>query len=136
MIPLGKYSKLIYVLIGIVVLSSAQAASGLTLGDAASSVTESSTPMTLFLTASSYIAGLAFTIAAIIKFKQHKDNPTQVTIGQAVGVLIIALCLLFFPTVMSSLGSTMFGKDAKTAGPKGVVWCSVQSGVSDSDTCN
>jgi Holliday junction resolvasome RuvABC DNA-binding subunit len=29
------------------------------------------------ITAISYIGGLAFVVAAIFKFKQHKDNPTQ-----------------------------------------------------------
>ena len=29
------------------------------------------------ITAISYIGGLAFVVAAVFKFKQHKDNPTQ-----------------------------------------------------------
>ncbi len=29
------------------------------------------------ITAISYVEGLAFVVAAIFKFKQHKDNPTQ-----------------------------------------------------------
>lgn len=51
-----------------------------------------------FITGGLYIAGISFAIAAIIKFKQHKDNPTQIPIGTPVALLFIAAALLFLPT--------------------------------------
>ena len=42
-----------------------------------------------------YIAGLGFGIAAIFKFKQHKDNPTQVPIGTPFALLAVSVLLVF-----------------------------------------
>ena len=47
------------------------------LGNVASSVTGSLQSISKLVTAASYVAGLGFSIGAIFKFKQHKDNPTQ-----------------------------------------------------------
>ena len=30
------------------------------------------------ITAGSYVAGMAFAVGAVVKFKAHKDNPTQI----------------------------------------------------------
>lgn len=75
-----------------------------------------------FITAASYIAGLGFAIAAVLKFKQHKDNPTQVQIGTPISLSIIAGTLLFFPTILGVAGFTMFGNSGTTAGPSGMVF--------------
>jgi len=37
--------------------------------------------ITLLMTGGSYLIGLAFFISSILKFKQHKENPTQITVG-------------------------------------------------------
>lgn len=122
-------------MVGIMSVTVANAAGPESFGDVSQNVTGSISGLGLLVTAGSYLAGLAFTISAIFKFKQHKDNPTQVSIGQAVGILLIAISFLFFPSIMSSMGSTMFGSAAKTAGPKGLVWCSVEASVTSGDTC-
>lgn len=70
------------------------------------------------LTIISYIAGVAFAIAGIIKFKTHKDNPQQATLSQAVVYIGVGAALLFLPTIMESAGSTVFG-DSKTSAGKG-----------------
>lgn len=51
------------------------------------------------ITAGSYVAGAAFAIAALLKYKQHKDNPTQTTIGTPIALLFIAAALLFIPSL-------------------------------------
>ena len=93
------------------------------LGTMASSIISSFTSLTKLITAGSYLAGLAFSIGAIMKFKMHKDNPTQVPIGTPVALVFIAAALLFLPTILSVAGVTMFGGSGGTvAVPTGSVF--------------
>jgi len=111
--------------LGLVVLTSvAYASSSLTLGSMASTITQSFTGLTKLITGGSYVAGLGFAVGAIIKFKAHKDNPTQITIGVPVSLTAIAAALLFLPTVLNMAGDTMFGSGAQTSGPTGSVFSS------------
>ena len=89
------------------------------LGIVASSITTTLSNVGKLITAASYIAGLAFSIGAIMKFKQHKDNPTQTPIGAPIGLLVVAAALLFMPSLMGMAGSTIFGT-ASTAGSAGM----------------
>lgn len=99
------------------------AAGNLTVGGMASSITSSFTNLTKLITAGSYLAGLGFSIGAIMKFKQHKDNPTQIPIGTPIALVFIAAALLFLPTILGVTGATMFGSSGgKTAGPEGTVY--------------
>ena len=93
-------------------------AGNMTVGAMASSITSSFTNLTKLITAGSYLAGLGFSIGAIMKFKQHKDNPTQIPIGTPIA-------LLFLPSILGVTGATMFGSSGgKTAGPTGTVYTS------------
>ena len=92
----------------------------LTLGGVASQITASFGQVTLLITGGSYLAGLAFSIGAIMKFKQHKDNPTQIPIGTPISLLFIAAALLFLPSVLSTAGQTIFA-GGSTASPKGTI---------------
>lgn len=107
---------------GILCLSfSVDATAAQTIGNMASSITSTFGAIGKLITAGSYIAGLGFAVGAILKFKQHKDNPTQVQIGQPISLVLIAAALLFLPTMLSTIGSTMFGATPpKTAGSAGV----------------
>jgi intracellular multiplication protein IcmD len=58
------------------------------------------------------IPGLGFSIGAILKFKQHKDNPTQTPIGTPIALVFIAAALLFLPSIIGITGETLFGDDA------------------------
>ena len=98
------------------------AAKTMSLGSVASTITDNFSNLTQFITAGSYIAGVGFSVGAIMSFKQHKDNPTQVTIGKPISLLAIAAALLFFPTVLGVSGQTIFGKAAETAGPSGTIF--------------
>ena len=95
-------------------------ATTLTIGSMAESIKGTFADIGLMVTAGSYIAGLGFSIGAILKFKQHKDSPTQVQVGQPISMVLIAAALLFLPTLLDTVGNTMFGSGgAKTAGPTG-----------------
>ena len=61
------------------------------------------------ITAAAYMGGLGFAVGAILKFKQHKDNPTQIPIGTPIAMLGVSAALLFLPTVLSTAGQTIFG---------------------------
>lgn len=59
------------------------------------------------ITGASFLAGLGFSFASIMKFKQHKDNPTQIPIGTPIAMLFIAVALLFLPALFRAAGSSM-----------------------------
>jgi len=67
------------------------------------------------ITAASYVAGMAFAVGAIVKFKAHKDNPTQIPIGTPIALLFVGAALIFAPSVFTIAGSTLFGA-GKVAG--------------------
>jgi intracellular multiplication protein IcmD len=56
----------------------------------------------------SYIAGLGFLIASFYKFKQHKDNPTQVPVGNPLTMIVIAILLMFLANMIMPIGETFF----------------------------
>ena len=97
--------------------------SDLTIGGMASSITSSFENLSKLITASSYLGGLAFAIGAIMKFKQHKDNPTQIQIGTPIALVFIASALLFLPSILDVASATMFGSSGGTvAGPTGTAY--------------
>src|SRR5262249_10245608 len=63
-------------------------------------------------------AGLA--IAAITKFKAHKNNPTQIPVGTPIALLFIAAALLFLPTMLGTASATMFGDSDVFKGVEGI----------------
>ena len=71
------------------------------LGAIATNITGNFSALTQLITACSYIAGLGFAIGAIMKFKMHKDNPTQVPIGTPISLIFIAAALLFLPSILN-----------------------------------
>ncbi|MBS0359410.1 MAG: type IV secretion protein IcmD [Proteobacteria bacterium] len=92
------------------------------LGQVAKNVTSTFKSVAKMITASAYIAGLGFAMGAILKFKQHKDNPTQLPIGTPIAMLFIAAALIFLPTIFGVTGQTLFGGSQTVGGPSGVVY--------------
>lgn len=92
-----------------------------TAGQVATQIIGSFDAIARLTTAGSYLAGLAFSIGAIMKFKQHKDNPTQVPIGTPIALLFIAAALLFLPSILGTAGQTIFG-GGTVASASGVAW--------------
>jgi len=97
------------------------ASSAMSLGSVASEIYSSFNQLANLITAGAYIGGLAFAVGAIMKFKQHKDNPTQVPIGTPISLVMIAAALLFLPSILSTTGQTIFG-GGSTSGPTGSAW--------------
>ncbi|KTC95931.1 protein IcmD (DotP) [Legionella feeleii] len=109
--------------IGLLIIAGEAAATTSTIGGMASQITASFTNLAKLITAGSYLAGLGFSIGAIMKFKQHKDNPTQIPIGTPIALVFIAAALLFLPSILGVAGATMFGgSGGSTAGPTGTIF--------------
>lgn len=93
------------------------------LGTIAGNITKNFGALTQLITACSYIAGIGFAVGAIIKFKQHKDNPTQVTIGTPIALIFVAAALLFLPSILNVTSATLFGHAGGTvAGASGIIY--------------
>lgn len=90
-----------------------------TIGQVASGLTASFEAIGKLITGGSYVAGLGFVLGSIMKFKQHKDNPTQIPIGTPIALLFVGCALLFLPSLLKVVGGSMFGT-ASTAGPHGI----------------
>ena len=54
------------------------------------------------VTAGSYIAGLGFSSGAILKFKAHKDNPTQIPIGTPIALMVLSAAALAGPATFAA----------------------------------
>lgn len=79
------------------------------IGTIADNVRSNFSSLAKLITAASYIAGFGFAFASILKFKAHKDNPTQIPVGTPIALLFIAAALIFLPSVFSVSGKTVFG---------------------------
>ena len=92
-----------------------------TIGDMAALITKSFANIAKLITALSYVGGIGFALGSVMKFRQHKDNPTQIPVGTPIAMLFIASALLFFPVVLNMTGMSIFGS-VKTSGPSGMIW--------------
>lgn len=88
---------------------------GTNLGTLAQNITGSFQQIGALILAISFVGGLGFTMAAIFKFKQHKDNPTQIPLGTPIAMLAIGIVLMFLPGIISPAGQTLFGASATSA---------------------
>lgn len=120
----SNYKKWLISALGMTVfaLFCQEALADMTIGKMADQITGSFTGLAKLITAGSYLAGLGFAIGAILKFKAHKDNPTQIPVGTPIALVFIAAALLFLPSILGVTGFTMFGEKGKTAGPTGTIF--------------
>lgn len=66
-----------------------------------------------------YVGGIGLVMAAIFKFKAHKDNPAQIPLGTPMVMLIVGAALIYMPTILKVVGDSVFGAGAKTGGTAG-----------------
>lgn len=95
-------------------------AANLSIGGVASDVTQSMSNIAKLITAGSYVAGFGFAVGAILKFKAHKDNPTQIPVGTPIALIFIAAALIFLPAIFGVAEQTVFGGSASVGGPSGI----------------
>ncbi len=104
-------------------------------GSVAAQVTTNVANIARLVTAASYVAGMAFAVGAIVKFKAHKDNPTQIPIGTPIALLFVGAALIFIPTVFRVSGATLFGSTSgQVAGVSGITDFGAQQAGGSSKT--
>lgn len=91
----------------------AMAATAMDLSGVATNITKTFPAVAKLIVAGAYVAGFGFAVAAILKFKAHKDNPTQVPVGTPIALLFIAVALIFMPSLFEVGGKTIFGSGMK-----------------------
>jgi intracellular multiplication protein IcmD len=96
--------------------TTAYAAASAGLAGVANTVTDQLGAMAQLMVYVSYVAGVGFAMAGLLKFKAHKDAPQQVKLSDAVVLIIVAAALLFLPSVMSAAGGSIFGASATGGG--------------------
>ena len=123
---LQRFSK-VALYLGIVLLgfyaSDVFAQAGSTSGDIgglADNIRKTFAQIAQLVTAVSYVAGMGFAMASILKFKAHRDNPTQIPIGTPIALLFVAAALLFLPALFGVAGKTVFGTSAQVGSISGV----------------
>lgn len=89
---------------------------GKNIGDIAKSITGSFKGIGELILAIAFVAGLGFVMASIFKFKQHKDNPTQIPLGTPIALLAVGVALIFLPNIIKPAGATLFGGGAVKGG--------------------
>ena len=100
---------LIYFVVALLCMCTGTAFAVSGVGSVATSVIGNLGPIARLITAGSYVAGFGFAVAAIVKFKAHKDNPTQIAISMPIALLFVAAALIGIPSVFKTTGSTLFG---------------------------
>lgn len=115
---LGYFGALfgLFLITGVALAGGGQG--GDSLGQIAGNVTESMRNVSKLITAASYVAGVGFALMGMLKFKAHKDNPTQVPMSQPIVLLAIAAGLVFLPSLISTAGQTVW-KGGERATPEG-----------------
>lgn len=101
--------------------ASAMADTQLGLGRLAVGLLEQYKYFAKLIVATAFIAGICFFVAAIFKFKQHKDSPSQVTIGTPFAMLAISVALIFLPGFIKPAGESLFGDASMSAGVSGSI---------------
>jgi intracellular multiplication protein IcmD len=117
-----KFTKnVIFILLGVFGCLGAMVAFGAAsgIGKVAGTAVTNLNDLAKLITAGSYVAGMAFGVASVVKFKAHKDNPTQIHVSQPIALLFISAALLFIPSVFTAGGATLFGSSGVQAGISG-----------------
>ena len=58
------------------------------------------------------VSGIGFVLAALFKFHQHKQNPTQVPISQGITLLLVGCGLTLFPIMIPTARNAVAGTTA------------------------
>ena len=110
-----------FAITGLFFSGTAYADDTIDLGTVAGNVTGTFKEIAQLITAASYIAGLGFAVGAILKFKAHKDNPQQITVGVPIALMFVAAALIFLPSMFEVAGNTLFGSAGGTSA--GITGC-------------
>lgn len=82
---------------------------GVAMSSIKASVSGSMENISYIINAIAILGGIAFFVAFAFKAKQHRDNPTQVTIGQPLMYLFLAIVLATLPWFISTSKRMVYG---------------------------
>ncbi len=82
-----------------VMIIAGEAAAAMNIGNVATKITSTFGSLAKLMTAGCYLAGIGFSVGAIMKFKQHKDNPTQIPLSTPMVLLFVGIALIFIPAI-------------------------------------
>lgn len=82
----------------------------LTLGEIFNNLADYIADVSNLMTIVTVVAGFSFVIASFFKFKQVKDNPTQIPVGTPFALLGVGVVLIFYPSLIEPAAETFFGK--------------------------
>lgn len=102
------------------------------LGGTAGNIAAKFEDLAKLIAAGSAIAGLGFAIGSIIKFKQHKDNPTQIPISDPVTLMAVEV----FRAVHDSMSCPVFVGDGTLLGEDTCIWTKVTVGQESESGAN
>lgn len=89
---------------------------GQTIGTIAINIVGQLRDVALLLIIIAYVSGVCFSLAGVIQFKVHKDNPQQTPLTKPIVYLIVGACLLYLPSLIGASGATIFGDNTQSAG--------------------
>lgn len=89
------------------------------LGAMAKKVTLSFQSFGELMIAIAYLGGFGFMIFGVFKFKQHKDNPTQVPLGTPITMVALGAILVFLPAFVKPAGKTLGVAEESAGGFQG-----------------
>ncbi len=78
-------------------------------------ITKQANAIVSLLSITSYVSGVGFAMAGILQFKTHKENPQQTPLSKPVVMLLVSASLLFLPAILATIGTSLFGTNAKSA---------------------
>lgn len=84
------------------------------IGARAEAIKESIAPIIQLIKWASYVMGVGFALAGMLKFKAHKEQPVQVPLSQPIVLLLIAAGLVGLPAVVDIMKGTLLGEGAKS----------------------
>jgi intracellular multiplication protein IcmD len=116
LLNIRSWASLVLWTIGGVLTAAYASGSAQNIGQLATNVQGSLSAVETMIIAVCYIGGIAFAGAAIMKFKQYKDNPQQMTIGQPIALLFIAAALIWMPQIVKTTGQTVFNSTEGAGG--------------------
>lgn len=113
--------RMIFILLALVCATIGTAAFAVSgVGSVAAQVKTNVGDIAKLVTAAAYVAGMAFAITGVVKFKQCKDQPTQHPIGVPIAYMFIGSGLIFAPSVFSVSGYTLFAGSGQVGTVSGI----------------
>ena len=90
--------------------------SDMTLSASLASVASLYTQIAAIFTGAAYVAGLMLFVGAIFKFRQHREAPQQVPIGQPLTLFGLSVLAVFLPGFLDLTGAFFNNKSAGADG--------------------